>query len=88
MPESSHRRKLALSVERGHTTNFVFHPFSEVRAQALAYRAFAAGVVAVRPKRAIMHRRKMHRRRDLGRVVTDERRAERADQPHLPAMPG
>jgi hypothetical protein len=30
------------------------------------------------PKRAIMHRRKLHQRRDLGRVVTDERRAERA----------
>ena len=68
--------------------DFVVHPFSEVRAQAPAYRAFAAGVVAVGPKRAIMHRRKLHRRRDLGRVVSDERRAERADRPRLPAMPG
>jgi hypothetical protein len=36
--------------------NFLNHPFSEVRAQAPAYRPFAAGVVAVGPKRAIMHR--------------------------------
>jgi hypothetical protein len=42
----------------------------------------------VGPKRAIMHQRKLHRIRDLGRVVTEERRAERADRARLPAMPG
>jgi hypothetical protein len=49
---------LTLPANRVHQPNFVVHPFPEVRTQAPAYRPFAAGVVAVGPKRAIMHRRK------------------------------